>query len=142
MKTVAFVLAVLAGAGGSLGAPGARQEPKVRFVAVDLFAETDGRPLAAWQVELSCVGSEAKIVGVEGSGEQPPYYDPAALQGGRIILASFTTEPNPPAGRVRVARVHLMEAGATGYSARVMAAAAPGGERFEPKIELVRMGGK
>ena len=113
-------------------------EQETRFVAVDLYADTGGRPLVAWQIELEC---NAKIVGVEG-GEKPPYYDPAALQSGRIILASFTTEPNPPAGRVLVARVHLQETGKTDYTAKLMAAASPGGARIEPKIEIVRAGGK
>lgn len=116
------------------------QEP-TRFVAVDLYAVTDGTPLAAWQIELECDPARAKIVGVEG-GEKPPYYDPAALQGGRIILASFTTEPQPPAGRVLVARVHLQETGSVDYAVKLMAAASPGGERFAPRVELVRAGGK
>jgi hypothetical protein len=119
-----------------------KQEPQTRFVAVEVYAETNGRPLAAWQIEVECDPAQAKIVGVEGSGEKPPYYDPAALQGGRIILASFTTEPNPPAGRVLVARVHLQETGKPDYTVKLMAAASPGGERFEPKIEIVRAGGK
>jgi hypothetical protein len=114
---------------------------QVQFVAVDIYANSDGKGLAAWQIELDCDPAKAKIVGVEG-GEKPPYYDPAALQGGRIILASFSTEPNLPTGRVLVARVHLQETGTTEYSVKIMAAAAPGGERIEPKIDLVRTGGK
>ena len=129
MKLLMIVLAAVALA----------PKQETRFVAVDVYADTGGRPLVAWQIELEC---NAKIVGVEGSGEKPPYYDPAALQGGRIILASFTTEPRPPAGRVLVARIHLQETGKTDYAVKVMAAAAPGGERIEPKIDLVRQGGK
>ena len=132
MKLLTFVLCVAA----------LLPEQEVRFVAVDLYADTAGKPLVAWQIELQC---DAKIVGVEG-GEKPPYYDPAALQGGRIILASFTTDPNPPAGRVLVARVHLQETGKTDstakYTATLMAAASPGGARIEPKIEIIRAGGK
>lgn len=110
---------------------------ETRFVSVEIYAQIDA-PIAAWQIELSC---DAKIVGVEGFKE-PPYYDPAALQGGRIILAQFTTDPDPPAGRVLVARVHMMESGRTDYVAKLMAAAAPGGERISPRIDLVRVGGK
>src|SRR5205085_6970602 len=91
---------------------------------------------------INCDPSQAKIVGVEGVGEKPPYYDPAALQGGRIILANFSTEPALPSGRVLVARVHFQETGAPVYTPTLMAAAAPGGERLEPTIELVRAGGK
>jgi len=114
---------------------------EIRFVAVDIFAETKGRELAAWQIELECDPAQAKIVAVEGR-ETPPYYDPAALQGGRIILAAFTTEPHAPAGRVLIARVHLQETGKTDYRVKVMAAASTGGERIEPTIDLVRRGGK
>ena len=110
---------------------------EARFVTVEIYAQIDA-PIAAWQIELDC---DAKIVGVEGVSE-PPYYDPAALQGGRIILAQFTTEPSPPAGRVLVARVHLMETGRTSPRATLMAAAAPGGERIWPRIDVLRGGGK
>ena len=122
----------------------------VRFTFVDLFADSPGKGLAAYQVEIVCDPSRSTIVGVEG-GEtrhyaEPPHYDPAALHnpgGGRIILAAFTTEDDPPAGRVRVARLHFQETGvgAPQYSARLMAAAAPGGERIEAKIEVISPGG-
>lgn len=132
MKTLTLVL-------GLIALLPAQQPPQTRFVAVDLYAETGARPLAAWQIELAC---DARIVGVEGPGEQPPYYDPAALQGGRIILAAFTTDPHPPAGRVFVARVHLQETAPTGYQTRLMAAASTDGDRFVPRIDVVPAGGK
>jgi hypothetical protein len=135
MKGLVIVLLVLSGAEGGLVALLPEQES--RFVAVEIYAQIDA-PIAAWQIELDC---DAKIVAVEGV-KDPPYYDPAALQGGRIILAQFTTEPNPPAGRVLLARVHLMESGKTDYTAKLMAAASPGGERISPKIDLVLVGGK
>lgn len=119
-----------------------QQPPETRFIAIDIYAQTRDRALAAWQVELACDPAQAKVVGVEGGAPKPPYYDPAALNGGRIILASFTTEPDPPSGRVWIARVHLEETGRPEYAAKVMAAASPGGERFEPTLELVRSGGK
>jgi hypothetical protein len=121
-----------------LGAAALIPAQETRFVAVEIYAQTDGTPLAAWQIEIQ---SQAKIVAVEGAKE-PPHYDPAALQGGRIILAQFTTDPAPPAGRVFVARVHMMESGKTDYVATLMAAASPGGERIAPRIDLVRVGGK
>ncbi|HLY07977.1 MAG TPA: hypothetical protein VKW04_01610 [Planctomycetota bacterium] len=122
--------------------PAPAQQPATRFVTVDVYATTGGRPLAAWQIELNCDPSQAKIVGVEGAGPKPPYYDPAALDGGRIILADFSTEASLPSGRVLVARVHFQETGSPVYTPTLMAAAAPGGERLEPKIDLVRAGGK
>jgi hypothetical protein len=136
MTRLLIVLCLLS----SSAAPARQSAP--RFVALDVYADTGGRPLAAWQIELSCDPSQAKIVGVEGAGEKPPYYDPAALMGGRIILADFSTEPSLPSGRVLVARVHFQETGSPTYTPTLMAAAAPGGERFAPRIEIVRAGGK
>jgi hypothetical protein len=115
----------------------------VRFTAYDVVVDA-AQPLAAWQVELRAAG-DAKIVGVEGGEPEvyakPPYYDPAALEGGRIVLGAFTTGAAPQ-GRVRVARIHVQEKGAPEWSSRLVAAAAPGGARFEAKLELVRTGGK
>ena len=118
------------------------QQPATRFTTVEVYVNASTRPLAAWQIELNCDPLQAKIVGVEGAGPKPPYYDPAALEGGRIILADFSTEPLLPTGRVLVARVHFQETGSVIYTPRLMAAAAAGGERFDPTIELVQAGGK
>jgi hypothetical protein len=87
-------------------------------------------------------------VGVEGGDALPfrdaPYYDPAALHGsGRIIVAAFTTDAAPPTGKIQVARIHLQETGpAPDYASKLMVAAAPGGEKFETKLTLVRRGEK
>jgi hypothetical protein len=111
---------------------------------VDVFVDPQGVPLAAWQVEVVAEGPEGgSIVGVEG-GDGPhfskaPYYDPAALQGGKIIIAAFTTGEGPPAAKFRAARLHLAERGGPAkYTARIMAAAAPGGERIGAAVELRR----
>ena len=123
------------------------QEDQIRFTAIDVYADAGEKELAAYQVEILCDASQSKIVGVEG-GEtkhysEAPYYDPAALRGGRIIIAAFTTEEKPPAGRTRVARVHIQETGSgqPSYTARLMTAASPGGARVDAKIELLRTGG-
>jgi len=113
-----------------------------RFVAVDVYVEAGDKKLAAWQVEIG-TDDRAAIVGVEG-GEpavyrEPPTYDPAALQGGKIVLAAFTTG-DAPSGRVRVARLHLMESAKVDLVGRLTAAGAPGGARFDAKVTLVRMG--
>lgn len=125
--------------------PGAGE---MRFRALDVIIDTGGRPLAAWQVEIRGEDGASKIVGVEGGEPAPfpgaPYYDPAALQGGKIILAAFTLDENPPAGKIRVARLHLGEPDGEqpAYSARVLAAATRGGERIEVRVELNEPGGK
>jgi hypothetical protein len=115
-----------------------------RFVAVDVYVEAGDRKLAAWQVEVA-TGDRATIVGVEG-GEpaayrEPATYDPEALQGGKIVLAAFTTG-DAPSGRVRVARLHLMESEKAALEGKMVAAAAPGGARFEAKVALERAGDK
>jgi hypothetical protein len=113
-----------------------------KFVAVDVFVDAGNRKLAAWQVSIE-TGDRAAIVGVEG-GEpeayrEPATYDASALQGGKIVLAAFTTG-DAPTGRVRVARLHLMESAKAEFTGKMVAAAAPGGERFEAKLTLERMG--
>lgn len=113
-----------------------------RFVAVDVYVEAGEKKLAAWQVEIG-TDDRAAIVGVEG-GEpaayrEPPTYDPAALQSGKMILASFTTG-DAPSGRVRVARLHLMESAKVDLVGKLTAAGAPGGARFDAKVTLERMG--
>ena len=117
----------------------APQQAPARFVALDVYVDSGEKPLAAWQFELAC---GAKIVALEGAAGTPPYYDPAALQGGRIVVASFTTEPNPPRGRVLVARLHMQETGSVEYAPRLVVAGAPGGARIDARIEIVRNGGK
>jgi hypothetical protein len=115
------------------------QEP-TRFVAYDVFVETDGKPLAAWQFEVAGGGKIVGVEGGEGVYSEPPYYDPRALsEGGRVVVAAFTTG-TAPSGRVRVARLHFQETGAPRYDVTLMAAAAPGGARMAPKIKLVRWG--
>lgn len=130
----------------------AGQEPPaasgVRFVPVDIVVDTGAAQLAAYQVEIIASSPAAKIAGVEGCEPQAfreaPYYDPTALQGERIILAAFTTDPDAPSGHFRVARLHMMEpaAGATEYTATVMAAAGRSGQQVALKVECLRQGGE
>src|SRR3954471_16138276 len=83
-----------------------------RFTAVDLFIDPKGQPLAAYQLEFTAETGRISLVGVE-SGEpgpyakRPPYYDPAALAGHRIILGDYTLDPAPPKTKTRVARLML-----------------------------------
>lgn len=96
---------------------GARQEaaPSVTFRTVEVWVDSADRPLAAWQVEAIAVRGTVTIVGVESGGaagyEQPPFYDAAALAGGRIIIASYSTAPVLPSGSTRVAVLHLQVEG-------------------------------
>ena len=104
-----------------------------RFRAVDVYVDSGSTPLAAYQVEIVARG--ATIAGVEGGQRgafvEPPHYDPAALQAGRIILAAFDTGTDLPSGRTRVATLHLREDGPADYEIRLIAAAGAGGERLD-----------
>ena len=124
MRRFAAVLALLLVAGAA---------PAQRFRPVEVFVDSSGAPLAAWQLEVIADG-EAQIVGVEGGASpafaEAPAYDPEALAGGRIILAAFSLRDAAelPRGRTRVATVHVREPGAAPrYSVRLQAAAGPDG---------------
>ena len=87
--------------------------PAIRFDAIDLYIDTGDDPLAAYQLDLSAAVGDVKIVGLEG-GEHPafsapPYYDPAAMQGDRVIIADFSTAAahTLPTGKTRIATIHV-----------------------------------
>src|SRR5687767_14312160 len=100
----------------------ARQEPRppgevapVRFSAIDVFIDSGDAPLAAYQFELSVTAGDVTLVGVEGGEHRaftpPPYYDPKALAGRRIVIAAFDTGSDLPRGRTRVARLMVRVSG-------------------------------
>ncbi len=92
------------------------QEPDVAprsaspFRYVDVFIDTHGQPLAAYQFELRAPKG-VQLVGIEGGEHQafatPPYYDPKALLDDRIVIAAFDTGAELPAGKTRVARLSV-----------------------------------
>jgi hypothetical protein len=119
MKTAGVILTiamlVLASAAMFVHAQGTPAKQEVRFAAVDVYVDSGTQALAAYQFELTAAAGEFRIVGVEG-GEHaafsaPPYYDPAALMNDRIIIAAFNTGTDLPAGKTRVARVHVQITG-------------------------------
>jgi hypothetical protein len=87
----------------------------VHFEAVDLFIDPKNQPLAAYQVEFVADASRVKLVGVEGGEHaafrEPPYYDPAALNHNRVIVAAFSTSDGLPQSLTRVARLHVQVSG-------------------------------
>lgn len=112
-----------------------------RFVPVDVFIDSDSKPLAAYQFELIYDPVSVKLVGVEGGEgvfQKPPYYDPKGLESGRIIVAAFTTDGNTPSGRVRIARIHLAYSSeaAPELQAELGAAADNDGEKIRAAVEL------
>lgn len=122
-------------------APAAAQ---TRFFPVEIHIDAGAAPLAAWQVELTYPAPRIAIVGIEG-GDAPfaeaPYHDPRGLESGRVVVASFTLDPSPPRGRVRVARIHLADRGGPGapdvpVGARLVVAADPDGNPIPARVEI------
>jgi len=118
-----------------------------RFTTVEIIVDAGTDALAAYQVEIVATGDatgNAKIIGVEGGDQSAfnaaPHYDPAALRGGRIILAAFSTGTNLPSGPIRVAVLHMQEVGTITYHARLLAAARADGSRFAPAVSAIRGG--
>jgi len=91
--------------------------PEVRFRPLTIELEVADHSVAAYQVELKIVSGDTMIVGVEGGSAigftEPPYYDSAALSGGRIILAALNPFVSLPTGRHKVAVIHMRESGET-----------------------------
>ena len=119
----------------------------VLFYPVDIYIDSGKRPLAAWQIEVHYDDADISITGVEGGDSpftEPPYYDHPGMRSGRIILAAFTTDRKAPAGRLRVARLHLMEEadGDGRVSFSLILDAGPDGEPFEAGINAVRTRGE
>jgi hypothetical protein len=116
--------------GFAAGGKPAPQDPTLTFAAYDVFVDSGNRTLGAWQFEWRVRGGKASIVGVEGgvgAFATAPYYDAAALQGGRIVIAAFSMAKELPQGRTRVARLHLqIEGGALPQFAAKLQACADG----------------
>lgn len=112
--------------------PAQAQQPQTAggFVVKDVWVDAGVHTLGAWQFEFAITGN-ARIVSLEGGDHAAfaaaPYYDPAALQKGRIVVAAFSTDAALPTGRTRVARLHLLvDAGVEPRYAAVLQACADG----------------
>ena len=117
------------------------EEGPIRFRPVHVYIDPAGTPLAAYQIEIVADGN-ARIVGVEGGEHpafaEPPAYDPAALAGGRIIIAAFDLGDDLPTERTRVATIHMREAGPLDptYSATLQAVGDPDGQPIDATVVL------
>ena len=115
-----------------------------RFTAVDVMIDPKGQPLAAWQLEFAAETGDISLVGVE-SGEhpayakRPPYYDPAALAGKRIIVGDYSLDPDLPKTKTRVVRLMLEIKGDAKphYVTKIMAAANADGNPIPVDVLLV-----
>jgi hypothetical protein len=139
MKRLFFVLPLLCLA----AAPGDRA-PASRFTYVDLMIDPKGQPLAAWQLEFTAEVGQISLVGVEAGeapayAKRPPYYDPAALAGNRIILGDYSLDPNLPKAKTRIARLMLEIRGDAKpqYVTKLMAAANADGKTIPVELSIV-----
>ena len=136
-QLTALLLVTLCVAVPALAQEATEDAARVRFAAVDVYVDSGRRPLAAYQFELKATAGDVKIVGIEGGEhtafEDPPYYDPAALSKGRIIIAAFNTGKDLPAGKTRVARVNVAVTGdgTPMYVVKLHVAGSADGERIE-----------
>ena len=90
-------------------------EQAVHFVGLHIYIDSGDKTLGAYQFDLKATSGRVKVVGVEGGEHEafaePAYYDPAALMNNRIILGAFSTAKSLPAGKSRVATIHLQITG-------------------------------
>jgi len=111
-----------------------QQAAPVRFEWVNVFIDSKEKPLAAYQFELTAKSGDVKIAGVEGGEhpafKEPPYYDPAALSNDRIIIAAFNIGKDLPAGRTRVARLHVQVSGVPEYAIKLVVTASADGKEI------------
>ena len=114
------------------------------FRAVDVYVDSQDKPLAAYQLEVRAAPGSVKIVGIEGGEHQaftnPPAYDPKAMQKDRVILAAFSTNAvhDLPTGKTRVATIHVQAAANAplDFSIRLEVAADPEGTVIRAKATL------
>lgn len=116
----------------------AQEDAEPRFTTIAVCIDTGTESLAAWQIELSPVGGQAEIVGIEGGVEpfrDPPYYDEAAFRSGTVVLAAFSADKDLRRGVQRVATVHAMEIGNDiKYSLKLKVAGNEAGSRIDAQV--------
>jgi len=110
---------------------------KQAFKIVDIYADSHGVAIAAYQLEWSITSGNARIVGIEGSPQaafKQPYYDRHALQGRRVIVAAFSTAASSslPAGKIRLASIRIEVSAGTAckYQIDRIEAADPAGKHL------------
>jgi hypothetical protein len=112
------------------------------FATVDLFVDSGNQPLAAWQIEFKAIAGQVEIVGIERGDnkdfQDPPYYDPAALQTNRIIVGAFNITDRLPIGKTRVAKLHLHISGGVKpvYAAKLIVAGDKEGKPITAQASL------
>ena len=116
----------------------------LRFDAVHVYVDSGAMALAAYQLSLRATRGNVRIVGIEGSDHQafanPPYYDPVAIQGDRVIIGAFSTADvdSLPTGRTRIATIHVQITGRQAeYEAELTVSAGVDGVAIPGRLTLV-----
>ena len=118
----------------------------VRFVAIDIYLDSAER-VAAWQFEMDERNGMMTVVGVENGSSnafsEAPYFDRDAVRLGdadRIIVADYSLEAEStlPAGRFRLATIHLRLTGDTApdFQLTLIAAASADGHAVSASISM------
>ena len=142
-----FILSTLLIVRANVPTPAPAPGAQVAFVPVDMYLDSGTNHLGSYQVEV--IAKDATIVGLEGGESQAfsgaPYYDPAALQGNKIIVASFSTDDNLPTGLTRIARLHMMSSAGGGMpemTQKLVVATDGEGNSVDAKLTLRPMQGE
>ena len=126
------------------GLPYAAEARSPRFVPLEVHLESP-EPVAAWQFELEDRNAVTAVVGVENGGHpafrRAPYHDREAVARGsapRIVVADYSLADGDllPAGRFRLATLHLMLRGEPDFELRLVKAATPEGRAIHASISL------
>lgn len=124
----------------------AAQARAAEFAVFDICVDSVGEALAAYQLKISDERAAVKILSVEGGEHpafaEPPKFDPKAIQRDVIKLAAFSlvARENLPAGRIRIASLHV-EIGPglrPEWKAVVEAAAGPGGRKIPAAVTILQ----
>jgi hypothetical protein len=109
-ERAAFFLILLIAFLPLLGAQQPSDFPQPSFRTLQVFINPHGKSMAVYQFEF--IGDpDVKLVGIE-AGEakgftDPPYYDAAALAGGRVIVGAYSLANDLPAGPTHIATLHV-----------------------------------
>ncbi len=103
ISTLVLLAATSAGLAPAPPAPDAQAPAGEEFVALDVVLEAPAGGLGSYQLEV-VAPKGARLVGLEGGGvpefADAPFYDRAALQGNRVIIAAIG-EPQVTTAAVR-----------------------------------------
>lgn len=114
------------------------------FAVYDVYVDSAGEPLAAYQLKISDRRAAVKIISVEGgehaSFAEAPKFDAKAIQRDVIKIAAFSLDGREklPSGRVRIASLHV-EVGpglAPNWNAIVEAAGSAGGKKISAEVSI------